>query len=165
MNTTTGINSTLFVYQAISWLLEKKDPMSKLAKGMLFGTKSGLERHPKAVSWELTEEHLDQLDRCVNDSQTVKDEEWTEVRNEFIIAAFKDLSQFRDPKAMVIFSKLRNLCIMNDGELLLWGKKVSKRSDGSAVLVLHVSDLEAFERMLHKETGEGFLEEGLMIYR
>ena len=163
MNTKT-LSPVLFVYQMICFYLEKGD-MRTFAEGALFGNTKAHEQLPQAVSWELTKEHLDQLDLCVNDSQSVRDDEWADVRNEFIISAFKDLSDFRDPRAMIIFNELRNLCTMNDGEILMLGKKVSKRPDGSAVLILHVSDLEAFERMLHKETGEGFLQEGLMIFR
>ncbi len=158
------MSPVLFVYQMINFYLEKGD-MRTFGEGALFGSTKSLEQLPKAVSWELTKEHLDQLDRCVNDSKSVGDDEWEETRHEFIITAFKDLSGVRDPRAMILFDQLRTLCTVNDGELLLWSKKVITRPDGSAVLVLHVSDLEAFERMLHKETGEGFLREGLMIYR
>ena len=137
MNTKT-LSPVLFVYQMICFYLENGD-MRTFAEGALFGSTKSLEQFPGAVSWELTKEHLDQLDRCVNDSQNVSEDEWEEARNEFVIAAFKDLSDFRDPRATVLFNQLRRLCTVNDGELLMWSKKVIKRPDGSAVIVLHVS--------------------------
>lgn len=152
------------IYEWILWYLEKGD-RRLFAESLLIGNLHRFKDQENPPSWDLTEDNLKLLDRCINESTSLDDETWTQTRNEFIIAAFKDLSTFRNPKAMGIFEKLRTICTMNDGELLLWGRNVTKRADGSAVIVLHVSDLETFEGMLHKESGEGFLQEGLMIYR
>jgi hypothetical protein len=124
-----------------------------------------LEQFSRMVSWELNEENLKLLWTCVNRSSTLDDDMLFETQNVFITEAFKDLSSLRNPHAMSVFAKLRAICVANNGEILLWGRKVTKRTDGSAVMVLHVSNLEAFEKMLHRETGHGFLQEGLMIYR
>ena len=119
------------------------------------------------LSWDVTEENLRLLNRCINNSNSLDDETWTETQNEFIVAAFKDLSTFRNPEAIEVLNGLRTICNADDRSLILWGRKVTKRNDGSAVMVLHVSNLEALEKMLHEETGpgRGFLQEGLMIYR
>lgn len=149
------------IYENILWYLEegnRADP----ARKTLF---ENIESLKGQLSWDLTEDNLKLLNRCVNESSSLDDETWTQTRNEFIIAAFKDLSSFRNPKAMGIFERLRTICTMNDGEFLLWARTVTKRTDGSAVIVMHVSNLEAFEGMLHEESGEGFLQEGLMIFK
>lgn len=116
------------------------------------------------VSWELNADSLYLLWTCVNECSSVDDETLSETQNVFIMATFKDLSSLRNPHAMSVLAKLRALCVTDD-DLLLWGRKVTKRSDGSAVIVLHVSYLEAFEGLLHSETGHGLLQDGLMIYR
>ncbi len=156
--------SLILIYEWILWFLEQGDKR-QLAEHLLRGNLHRFKRQENPPSWELTDESLALLDRCVYNCSSLNDEAWTHTRNDFIIAAFKDLSTFRNPKAMMIFGKLRALMTMNEGELLLWVRNVIKRSDGSAVIVMHISNLEAFEGMLHKESGDGFLQEGLMIYR
>ena len=151
-------------YEFVLWYLENGN-QRELAQLSLLGNMHRWNKDNVHLSWDVTEENLRLLDRSVNESGTLDDETWTNTRNEFIVSAFKDLSTFRNPEAMSIFEKLRTVCTMNDGELMLWGRNVTKRSDGSAVIVLHVSDLEKFEKMLHRETGDGFLQEGLMIFR
>jgi len=149
------------IYENILWYLEERG-RAEAAQKMLF---ENIESIKGQLSWNLNEENLKLLHRCVNESSSLDDETWTQTRNEFIISAFKDLSSFRNPRAMGIFERLRTICTMNDGELLLWARTITKRTDGSAVIVMHVSNLEAFEGMLHKESGEGFLQEGLMIFQ
>ena len=149
------------VYDLIFQYLEDGDRKQAAGHFLL----DNLERLSKVVSYELNATSLYQLWRSVNRCSTIDDATLEETRNVFITAAFKYLSSLRNPHAMSVFAKLRAICGMNDGELLLWGRKVTKRTDGSAVMVIHISDLEAFERMLNKETGHGLLQDGLMIYR
>lgn len=156
--------SLILIYEWILWYLEKGN-RRQLAECFLRGNIQRFKNQENPPSWDLTEESLTLLDRCVNESGSLNDETWTEVRNNFIIAAFKDLSTFRNPKAMVIFEKLRTILTLNEGELLLWARTITKRPDGSGVIVMHVSDMEAFEGILNRKSGDGFLQDGLMIYR
>jgi len=148
------------VYELVLRYLENNPRKEVLGRVVL----DNLPTRSKMVSWEMTEESLRLLHRCVNESSTVDDEEWTETRNAFVTAAFKDLSSLRNPHAMRVFNKLRVTCTLNDEELFLWRRKVTKRPDGSAVMVIHVSDVELFEGLLG-EHAYGLLDEGLMIYQ
>lgn len=127
--------------------------------------KSNESKNP--ISWKGARDTnvLSRLLRAINDGESLNDEEWEEVRFDFVMSAFKDLSPLRDPRAMETFDEIRKVAVMNDGETLLWGRKITKRDDGTAVVVLHVSDFEAFEKMLEGQTGQGDLEEGFMVYR
>lgn len=148
------------IYEMIFWYLENRSKR-QMAERLLFGN---LHRFEKTLSWTMDETHLKLLDRSVNDRGSIDDTTRKETQHTFIIEAFKDLSSLRNPNAMKVFQKLRSLFV-NDGSMLLWGRKVIERADGSAVLVVHVSDLGAFEKVLHDEVGRGYLEEGLIIWR
>jgi hypothetical protein len=97
------------IYVNILWYLEERG-RAEAAQKMLF---ENIESIKGQLSWNLNEENLKLLHRCVNESSSLDDETWTQTRNEFIIAAFKDLSSFRNPKAMGIFERLRTICTMN----------------------------------------------------
>lgn len=103
-------------------------------------------------SWEATEEELRKLEQCVNRSSEVEDdEEWSTTTNDFIKSAFKDLSVLKNPLAMDLFDRLAKTCIptyANGEDMFLWARSVKARPDGSAVIVLHVSDLERFRRIM-----------------
>ena len=149
------------VYELIYWFIENGDK-KQTASGILF---SGLPQFNEMISWKLTGENLRLLYDCVNGGSGIDEDKWIDTQAEFVASAFKDLSSLRNPHAMSVFEKIRIACDLNRGELFLWGRNVVKRSDGSAVMVMHVSDLEAFEKMLHHQHGYGFLQEGLIIYR
>jgi hypothetical protein len=156
-----NIKTPLDVYKWILAYLEQRD--QNLVYDIV--TSGDIAKINALISWDEIAQDLMLLHGCVNNSSVIDEETWTETRNKFIVAAFKDLSSFRNPEAMGIFEKLRNICTMNDGELFMWGRSVTDRPDGSAVIVLHVSNLEAFEKMLNKESGAGFLRDGLMLFR
>lgn len=116
------------------------------------------------ASWVATDESIEMLERCVNRGSTVTDEdEWSEIREEFVLAAFRDLSPMKNPLAMETFRKLQEKCLFEIGEHLVWARKVNRRDDGSAVIVLHVSDLSLFEKLVGGGVTGGTLEEGVMI--
>jgi len=120
----------------------------------------------EGLSWEATEESVEFLERSVNRSSTIDDDDaWMDALNEFIVSAFKDLSSLRDPKGMELFGKLHkktsNAAI---DENIVWTRKVIGRQDGSAVVILHVADYEKFKKLVEKPTGYGDLEAGKIIF-
>jgi hypothetical protein len=103
-------------------------------------------------SWEATEKSLGNLELCCNRGSTVKDENLeSDTRAAFAVAAFKDLSVLRNPEAMELFRKIDQEVQCGMGDTYIWARKVNERPDGSAVIVLHVSDLADFRRMIEKE--------------
>ena len=52
---------------------------------------------------------------------------------------------------------------MDKKELFVFSRKKTEREDGSAVIVLHVSDLRAFQSLIHVSGSKGSLEEGMII--
>jgi len=112
------------------------------------------ENEDKLNSWDATEETLLKLEQCVNRPSEVKDDEdWTTTTNDFVKAAFKDLSVLKDSAAMDLFDRLAKTCLptyRNGEDMFVWAKTVKERPDGSAVIVLHVSDLERFRRIVEE---------------
>lgn len=122
--------------------------------------------HP---SWETTEENVCLLEMCVLDHASVlNDDTWAITRNDFIKCAFKDLSVLKNPNAMRVYSQLERV-VLNKGDLFIWARKVRAREDGSAVIVLHVSDLQKFRNVLEESPDHGIdtefdtLEECIML--
>jgi len=74
-------------------------------------------------------------------------------KNDFLLCAFKDLSVIKDPLAMEVFRQLNLEGSVGGGikASYIWARRTHKRQDGSAVLVLHVSDLERIKKMIHDE--------------
>lgn len=105
-------------------------------------------------SWETTKESVRKLEQCVNHSSQVEDdEEWSTVLNDFVKSAFKDLSVLKNPEAMDLFDSLGKTCIptyRNGEDVFIWARSVKERPDGSAVIVLHVSDLERFRKIIEE---------------
>ena len=156
------VNTPDAVYQLILWYLEcgEKAPM---AKQMLLGN---LPQLSKVVSCELTEESLKRLlGYLVNYEREVG---WFQEVGRFFMAAFKDLSSLRNPRAMEIFKNLRKIASPYMNHLNLWARKISKRPDGSAFIILHISDYEVFSQTfkeMAKTVGSyGELEEGLELF-
>jgi len=88
-----------------------------------------------------------------------------ELRQNFRIWAFKDLSPMKNPLAMKLFGKLNELGPVRSDERsqhVIWARKIHKRADGSAVINLHVSCLTRFSHQnLHgrgADFQEGFIE-------
>jgi hypothetical protein len=86
-------------------------------------------------------------------------------REDFIISAFRDLSPMKNPEAMELFQAFRKACLPEeDAENIIWVRKIVRRKDNTAVLVLHVNDLDVFENMIYKRPGYGRLENGRIMY-
>ena len=113
---------------------------------------------------EITSEYISLLEKCVNHSDEVDDEYWLETKEEFVCGAFKDLTAIREKRAMDLFYKVQSLILPDvDGDLFVWNKKIKSRPDGSAIIVLHVSNEEYFNRMLSGIGYEGDLDEGALF--
>ena len=103
-------------------------------------------------SWSATEESITFLERCCNRNSLVKDDdEWSTAMNDFIKAAFRDLSVLKNPAAMEVFRKLANAVLptcANGEDMFIWARTIKERPDGSAVVILHVSDVKRFRSMI-----------------
>lgn len=124
-------------------------------------------------SWEVSDESLRMLERCVNRSSEIEDDdEWSSTTNDLIKCAFKDLSVLKNPIAMDVFDRLAKAAsptFKNGEDMCIWAKSVKERPDGSAVIVLHVSDLERFRKEIEQHdfvdgsTHLHTLEEGIIF--
>jgi hypothetical protein len=125
----------------------------------------GLASECGGLSWEATDDELQLLGQCVNRGSSVINEElWSKTREGFVLAAFKDLSPMKNPLAMETFRNLQEICLFEISEYILWARKIMKRDDGTAVIVLHVSDFSRFEKLVNEQTPVmGDLENGVMI--
>ena len=107
-----------------------------------------------SLSWEATEESVRKLEQCVNrPSEVEDDDELSTTTNDFVKSAFMDLSVLKNPDAMNLFDKLAKSCLptySNGEDIFIWARSVKERSDGSAVIVLHVSDLERFREIIER---------------
>jgi hypothetical protein len=105
-------------------------------------------------SWEATEESIRKLQECVNYPSLVEDDsDWSTTLNDFIKSAFKDLSILKNPEAMELFDELAKKCLptFRHGEdMFIWARTIKERVGGSAVIVLHVSDLERFRKIIEE---------------
>lgn len=108
---------------------------------------------------------LSMMLRCINDNENSSGRQWELSVETLMISAFGDLSAVRDTEALQTFGRLRRVCFMDKKELFLWSRKKTEREDGSAVIVLHVSDLRAFQSLIHVSGSKGNLEDGLMIIK
>ncbi len=125
-------------------------------------------------SWEADEESVMFLEKCCNRNSSVTDEEeWSATIINFMKAAFKDLSVLKDPEAMRVFTKLacQVSATFNAGDdMLIWARDIKLRDDGSAVVILHVSDIERFRILIEEHDladsssyDGNTLEEGVII--
>lgn len=110
---------------------------------------------------EVTAKNISFLETCVNRPSEVpesEDDGWLATIESFVQCAFKDLSPLRDEKAMQLWHQINEkLLVGSEGDLFVWSRRVKSRPDGSAVIVLHVSNQEAFERILSEIGYEGTL--------
>lgn len=107
-------------------------------------------------SWEVNEESVSFLEKCTNRPSSVEDDEdlFTTINN-FLKSAFKDLSVLKDPMAMEVFDRLARKVSPSyacDGDMLVWARSIKERPDGSGVLIIHVTDLERFRRIIEDNT-------------
>ncbi len=108
------------------------------------------------VSWNITEDHLEEMD---------KNDGFLDVSayENLLLAAFKDLSSMRYPKAVQIFEALKKLSVSRD-HCLVWAQKVIRKSNGSATIILQVSDIGYFDKKVSKASlNGGCLEKGLIF--
>lgn len=104
-------------------------------------------------SWEATAKSVAFLEQCVNRGSTVDEDEEFATCNSFAKAAFRDLSVLKDDIAMELFRELAQACVPTfaaGDDIFIWARTVKERLDGSAVLVIHVTDLARFRRLLEQ---------------
>lgn len=125
-------------------------------------------------SWEATAESVAFLEKTRNrGSRDVKDDEvWSTTLNDFVKAAFRDLSPLKDETAMELFKKVADgigTTFFSGDDMLIWARTVKERPDGSGVLVLHVTDLKRFRTFIEEHdladssTQENTLEYGVLV--
>jgi hypothetical protein len=124
-----------------------------------------MEDVPAGLSWRASKNSLRSL---VGSSYSidVKNGMPCEACAEFIIAASKDLSPMKNPEATRLLRKLRSICQIDPPMNVLFARKILKRCDGSAVIILHVSSLHDFVGMVTQEAGSELavdLEDGVII--
>jgi hypothetical protein len=138
------------VYELIKRYLENGREKQS-AELLLFGN---VARFKEVVSWNFTEKSLITLWRSVNDSRafTLGECYQYDARLRFVQAAFRDLSSVRNPAAMRVFGEIRAICGFDERLLLWFSKTVHTRVDGSAIIMLHVSNPEAFRVLRNQHT-------------
>ena len=124
-------------------------------------------------SWETTKESITRLEQAVNrPSEIEDDDELYPILHDFNKAAFRDLSVIRDDEAMDLFHRLASkvsATFRSGDDMLVWARSIKDRPDGSGVIVLHVSDLERFRKLIEEHrladdsTEDGTLESGVTI--
>lgn len=107
----------------------------------------------KAVpSWEVTTESIALLEQCVNRGSTIEEEDLEQItRNDFVKAAFRDLSVLKNDDAMDVFDQVAKACSPTYAvgeDMLIWARTVKERPDGSAVIVLHTTDLKRLRALI-----------------
>ena len=100
-------------------------------------------------SWEATAESVAFLEKTRNrgSREVTDDDVWSTTLNDFVKAAFRDLSPLKDEEAMELFKEVADgigTTFNNGDDMLVWARTVKERPDGSGVLVLHVTDLKRF---------------------
>lgn len=153
----TDMNATLKFYSAVLAFLKDGENTPENHEHLMELAKTG------KSSWKFTTDDLGTLWLMVNDSDEIKGE-WPDTQDDFVIAAFKDLSQMREPKAAELLEQLWETSPTNQEEYIVWARKIKERKDGSGVLILHVSSVELFKQLVRGNTGHGDLKEGFMVY-
>ncbi len=100
-------------------------------------------------SWGAFSINIKALEKIVNHSDRMTPGEYdeSEIQEDFVVAAFKDLSVLKNPAAMGLFRKLRDRVLV-EGDMFVWARAIKRRPDGSAVVILHVSDYERFAHII-----------------
>ena len=141
-------NPSVCFYSAILTYLRSDVEVDETVKEILALAKKA------SPSWKATEESIMFLEQCCNRQSSVGEGEgWSETINDFVKAAFKDLSVLKDPTAMKTFKDLASQVssTFSVGEdMLIWARTIKERADGSAVVILHVSDIERFRRLIEE---------------
>jgi hypothetical protein len=124
-------------------------------------------------SWKTSIETVKFLEQCCNRGETVQDDDVVlTTQNDFIKAAFRDLSPIKNREAMDLFTKLAeevSATYREGDDMLVLGRTIRERHDGSAVIVLHVTDLARFRASIENHTHmdpsteENSLEAGVLI--
>lgn len=124
-------------------------------------------------SWEVTKESIALLEQCVNRGSTIEEEDLEQAtRNDFVKAALRDLSVLKNDDAMDVFDRVAKSCSPTYAvgeDLLIWARTVKERPDGSAVIVLHTTDLKRFRELIEdhdfadKVSDDPSLEGGVII--
>lgn len=139
-------NSIISYYKAILEFLRAKEKTNEAIEEIWAIAKKA------SPSWAGS---LRYLDECTNRSENIADtKELSRTLNGFVKAAFRDLSVLKDPQAMRVFHSLANKTCETftpDGDLLIWARNEKIRKDGSAVIILHVSNSRRFHELLEKD--------------
>lgn len=152
------MNSTLQFYKALTGFLGNSSNISFVRKDVLRLASACIE-----LTWIGTDESLTTLHECIHRVSDKYDDTYESILEQFIIVAFKDLSVQRDPAAMGMFERLQRTCGTKSLGHFVWPRKIIERKDGSAVIVLHVSDLRQFEEILDSKAERGYFLRGMMI--
>jgi hypothetical protein len=120
---------------------------------------------PVGLSWRVSKRSLRSL---VGFSYSVDSKHGMpcEACSDFIVAASKDLSPMKNPEAIRLLRKLRSICQIDPPMNVMFARKILKRCDGSAVIILHVSSLHDFVSMVTQEAGSELavdLEDGVIV--
>jgi hypothetical protein len=122
-------------------------------------------------SWEVTKENVEELEEICNRGNQLDEDnhkryvELMDFTEEVSIAAFKDLAVLKWPLAMDLFEKLHD-CLALPGDSFVWARSIKRRPDGSALVILHVSDYERFKGMIedhHHVTCKRELEKCVLV--
>jgi len=103
-------------------------------------------------SWETTSKTVKFLEQCCNRSSSVKDDTvlYTTTQD-FAKAAFRDLTVIKNSEAMELSRKLADATIptfATGEDIFIWARDIKPRPDGSAVIILHVTDIERFRKLI-----------------
>ena len=151
------MNAMLKFYKAMFQFLGNSSNVEFVRKDVLRAAAACPER-----TWIGTEENLITLHECIHRVSDKYDDTYEGILEQFMITVFKDLSTQRDPAALGIFERLQRACRTNDMAHFVWPRKIIERKDGSAVVVLHVSDLGTFEEIMSRKAVTGTFRDGMM---
>lgn len=152
------MNATLKFYKAMIQFLDNPSNVEFVRKNVLREASACPER-----AWIGTEETLVALHQCIHRVSDKYDDTYESILEQFMITVFKDLSAQRDPAALNLFERLQRACGVKHLTHFVWPRKIIERKDGSAVIVLHVSDLGTFKEIMNRKSVTGSFQEGMMM--
>lgn len=156
------MNAKMKLYQTtLNFLKEEWNPEEAWR---ILGIAQEVEARFERESNQVSVGEMHELWDCVNNSET-NNENWLEIKEGFVMAAFKDLSVIKNPEAMELFHEIRRYVLPGDEDGFVWARTIKDRPDGSAVIVLHVSNRDMYEKAMERSrmTRSGDLEEGLLL--
>jgi hypothetical protein len=144
------VNKTLEFYELMLRLLRTERP--HVRKGII---REALLAMPDDLSWKCDEHKIARLVtfRYSRESQFKGP---CDACKEFIIAAFRDLSPMKNPRANQVFKSLCPICMVEKPMQLLYARKIIRKPGGGGVIILHVSSVSEFESMV-RFAGDGDL--------